>query len=187
MASPRRRRVKPETNEPSEIELSLAASNAEIDLLQQRISRLKKGLYAAVAVSILSFVVVCIAAFSFDKLLTETRPPDTAELELRLLKAENQLAKNAEMTTAHQAEIATLMKDLENGKGQQDRLRIDAIKQVLLNQQKDQQLLLNTLQQGMIDLANMVKGTRDWTNTYVKGINKAKSQTSDRTKSLNDV
>lgn len=187
MASPRRRRVKPKTNEPSEAELSLAANSAEIDLLQQRIGQLKKGLYAAIGVSIISFVIVCIAGFSINTLLIETRPPDTAELELRLLKAENQLVKNAEMTAAHQAEIANLIKDLENGKGQQDRLRIDAIKQVLLDQQKDQQILLNTLQQGMVDLANMVRGTRDWTNTYIKGINKAKSQTNERTESLNDV
>lgn len=187
MASPRRRRVKPETNEPSEVELSLAANTAQIDQLQQRIATLKKGLYAAIGVSIVSFAIICVAGLSINTLLNETRPPDTAELELRLLKAENQLTKNAEMTAAHQAEITTLMKDLENGKGQQDRLRIDAIKQVLLEQQKDQQLLLNTLQQGMVDLANMVRGTREWTNTYIKGINKAKTQTSERTKSLNDI
>lgn len=187
MASPRRRRVKSDNNEPSEVELSLAASKIEIDQLQVRISQLKKGLYAAIGVSVVSFIIICIAGFSMHTLLNETRPPETAELELRLLKAENQLTKNAEMTAAHQVEINTLIQDLENGKGQQDRLRIDAIKQVLIQQQKDQQLILNTLQQGMVDLANMVRGTRDWTNTYIKGINKAKAQTTERTKSLDDV
>jgi hypothetical protein len=152
----------------------------QLGQLQHKLKWLKVILSISVLISLISASSLSYLAVDLRMQVEQNTPADTQNLLTTLAKAEAQLTQNQEINRQHESEMTLLLKQLDEGEGQQDKAQIERIKKVLIQQQYDFQDFLAVLAQGMIELANMVRGTRDWTETYISGIEKAKEQSKQR-------
>jgi Na+-transporting NADH:ubiquinone oxidoreductase subunit NqrC len=152
----------------------------QLGQVQHKLKWLKVILSISVLISLISASSLSYLAIDLRMQVEQNTPADTQNLLVTLAKAEAQLNQNQEINRQHENEMKLLLKQLDEGEGQQDKAQIERIKTVLIQQQYDFQDFLTVLAQGMIELANMVRGTRDWTETYISGIEKAKEQSNQR-------
>ena len=119
---------------------------------------------AAITVIIMIVSIVWIALINGK--ISDDTPLDTGQLENKLDQVDERLASLYQHVDTQQQKMDDInaqilaMEDTHNEK------EVRIIQSLLVHQQKDYGKFLQIMEVGMINLANMVKGSRDWTQTY---------------------
>ena len=105
---------------------------------------------------------------------------------------------NSEMIAALEAKIVDLEKTLENIKKltKENRIELTALsdkvanssnqklQELMIEQERGQQMFLDSLRTGMYDLAHMIPGSRTWLEVYGEKVDSAERYSKDREKQL---
>ena len=154
---------------------------------EQRITALeeKVGTNKIVLISIALFLIIVVSVSSTVFVVSMLgNDPETGAssemvtaLEAKILEQEKVLENIRKLTKENRAELAALKDKVASSSNQK-------LQELMIEQERGQQLFLDTLRTGMYDLAHMIPGSRTWLEVYGDKVDSAERFSKEREKEL---
>lgn len=87
----------------------------------------------------------------------------------------------------YQQQTQTQISQIESGQGQNPSAHIKQVIKVLEAQQQDYRAFLRILRQGMIEVSQMTRGSREWTADYINQMGKVNDKSLQRSQELKAI
>ena len=154
---------------------------------EQRITALeeKVGTNKIVLISIALFLIIVVSVsstvFVVSILGNDQEAGASSEmvtaLETKIVEQEKVLENIRKLTKENRAELAALKDKVATSSNQK-------LQELMIEQERGQQLFLDTLRTGMYDLAHMIPGSRTWLEVYGDKVDSAERFSKEREKEL---
>jgi hypothetical protein len=157
---------------------------------EQRITALeeKVGTNKLVLISIALFLIITVSVsatvfiismFGEDEDATANSQM-IAALEAKIVDLEKTLENIKKLTRDNKGELSALSDKVANSSNQK-------LQQLMIDQERGQQMFLDALRTGMYDLAHMIPGSRTWLEVYGEKVDSAERYSKDREKELTNL
>ncbi len=155
--------------------------------LETKIKLLTYVALAGVGLTLCTISVVIVWVSIISGSITENVPMDADVLEQSLNGIDKRLTSLYERIDTQQDDMNFLTARIKKTENTHINKQIAIIQDVLVNQQQDYGRFLKILDDGMISLAQMVRGNREWTKKYSEKMKRAQHISEQRIREIKDL
>ena len=164
-----------------------APSGPTLEGLEKRLKLLKYLSYAGISITVIITIVIVVWISLISSQIDDDTPMDTEQVETNLGEVDKRLASLYERIDTQQGDMDKITTQITALEEAHNNKQVDIIQRILINQQRDYGDFLKTMEFGMNNLANMVKGSRDWTKQYKKRLKDAQKISKQRMEQIRNL
>jgi chaperonin cofactor prefoldin len=161
---------------------------------QKRIETLEKqakfnGVFIYVTMGITALIVIALTIYIavIGMRIEQNKPPSSERLEKNLEEIDVRIASLYEQMNGQQQKMKEIEVKVNALNEKQSYAEIGIIQKILIGQQRDFTKFLSIVDDGMINLSNMVRGSRGWTKQYSARLKKAREAVKAQIKEIEKI
>lgn len=161
---------------------------------QQRFDQLKKQakfngalIYVTMAITALIVIALAIWIAVIGMRIEQNKPPSSERLEKNLDEVDIRLAALYEQINDQHQKMQQIEVRVSALNEKQSYAEIGIMQKILISQQRDYATFLGIVDEGILSLANMVRGSRSWTKQVSSKLKKAREGVKNHIKEIEKI